>query len=592
MTRLRGTLCAGLLALVLTACGGGADDAPSATADPSVDPTDDPVALGASLPAPKNLSVAYDAKRYAFQWEPVAGATHYELLEDPDGPGPQLEQRVATGLAQPSASWALDALLHERLNATYRVRACTSGGCGSPTAALAPDVARAIGYVKASNTGRGDWFGSAVALSPDGRYLAVGAIAEQSGARGAFTDPPPEDDTITRAGAVYVYFRDAGHWRQQAYLKASDASAHALFGGALAFSADASTLVVTSKGNHGGMTFSGAAYVFRREGATWHEEAVLTPADRAALDSFGSSVALSADGTTLAVGAPGHNGGSGSNAGAVYVFVRSGASWVPTVLRASNARKSSAFGSSVALSGDGGTLAVGAPHESSAATAIGGDQTDQSAKQAGAVFIFRRDSAGWAQQAYIKGSRQQAFDYFGTAVSLAGAGNLLAVGASGDDRDSTAVGSGPGAPEAGAVYLFELAAGQWREQTYLKAGHVGAGKGFGSSVSLTNDGRVLAVGAPGDKSAARGIDGDQTDASLGYPGAAYIFHPENNTWRQAAYLKASNTSANGGFGVSLGLSADGASLVVGADGDPSAARGMQGEGADTTAPKAGAAYLY
>jgi hypothetical protein len=588
MTCLRRPLGAGLLALALAACGGAANDAPSA----SDDPADDPVALGASLPAPKNLSVSYDAKRYAFKWEPVAGATHYELLEDPDGPGPQPEQRVATDLAQPSASRALEVPLHQRLNATYRVRACTPGACGSPSSAESPEVARAIGYFKASNTGGGDWFGSAVAMSSDGRYLAVGAIAERSGARGVFAEPPPDDDTVIRAGAVYVFVRAAGLWRQQAYLKASDAAQYALFGGALAFSSDGSTLLVTARGNHGGLTFSGAAYVFTREGATWHEEAVLTPADRAALDSFGSSVALSADAATLVVGAPGHNGGSGSNAGAVYVFARSGASWVPTVLRASNARKSSAFGSSVALSGDGATLAVGAPHESSAATAIGGDPTDQSAKQAGAVFIFRRDVAGWAQQAYIKGSRQQAFDYFGTAVSLSGAANLLAVGAPGDDRDSTAVGSGLGASQSGAAYLFEHAAGQWREQAYLKAGHVGADAGFGSSLALSNDGHVLAIGAPGEKSAARGIDGDPIDASLSYPGATYLFHPENDAWRQAAYLKASNTSANGGFGVSLSLSADGASLAVGADGDPSAARGIQGEGVDTTAPKAGAAYLY
>lgn len=580
MTLLRAALCAGLLALMLTACGGGAGDAP--------DDSDDPAALGASLPPPLNLSVAYDAKRYAFRWAPVAGATHYELLEDPDGPGPLPEQRVASDLTHAEASWALDGPLHRRVNASYRVRACTRAACGSPTAPLVPDVARAIGYFKASNTGAGDGFGTAVALSPDGRTLAVGAIAESSGARGAFAVPPPDDDTITRAGAVYIFVREAGHWRQQAYLKASDTSAHALFGGALAFSADGSTLAVTARGTHGGVNFSGAAYLFARADGAWREEAVLSAADPVKLDSFGFSVALSSDGATLVVGAPGRDSG----AGAVYVFTRSGASWAAQQLRASHARAYSSFGYSVALAADGRTLAVGSPNESSAATAIDGDPTDTSAPRAGAVYLFHRDTTGWAPPVYIKGSRQQGGNDFGTSVALSGAGDLLAVGAPGDDLDSAAPGAGLSATDSGAVYLFQGVAGQWREQAFLKAAHVGANARFGESVCLSADGQALAVGAPQDKSASRGIDGDATDASLSYPGAAYLYHPDGAGWRQSAYLKAPNTSANAWFGLSLSLSADGASLAVGADGDPSAAQGVQGDGADTSAPRAGAAYLY
>ncbi|MES2483033.1 MAG: integrin [Pseudomonadota bacterium] len=584
MTSLRVAPCAGLLALLLTACGGGADDAPAAA--------DDPAALGASLPAPMNLSVAYDAKRYAFQWAPVAGATHYELLEDPDGPGPLPEQRIATDMAQAEASWALDGLLHQRLNASYRVRACTRAACGSPTAPLVPDVARAIGYFKASNTGAGDAFGSAVALSPDGRTLAVGAIAEPSGARGAFAVPPPDDDTVTRAGAVYVFVRQAGRWRQQAYLKASDSATNTQFGSALAFSGDGGTLAVGAQGTHGGITLSGAAYVFKRADDAWREEAVLTAADPARLDTFGISVALSSDGATLVVGAPGRDGGAGAYAGAVYVFTRSGASWAAQHLRAPHARAGSGFGYSVALAADGLTLAAGAPFESSAATAIDGDPTDTSATRAGAVYLFHRDSTGWTQPVYIKGSRQQGDNDFGTVVALSSTGDLLAVGAPGDDRDSAAPGAGVSATDSGAVYLFRRAAGQWSEHAFLKAAHVGAGARFGASVSLSADGQALAVGAPEEKSATRGIDGDATDASLRYPGAAYLFHADGADWRQSAYLKAPNTSATAGFGLSLSLSADGASLAVGADGDPSAAHGVQGDGADTAAPRAGAAYLY
>jgi hypothetical protein len=128
-------------------------------------------------------------------------------------------------------------------------------------------------------------------------------------------------------------------------------------------------------------------------------------------DSFGSRVALSGDGSTLAVGAPseasaaidiGDNQADNSalDAGAVYVFTRSGTTWnQQAYIKASNTGQGDGFGSSVALSADGSTLAVGAALEDSAATGIGGTQADDSAVNAGAVYVFARSGAWWSQQA-------------------------------------------------------------------------------------------------------------------------------------------------------------------------------------------------
>src|SRR5690606_15975665 len=91
-------------------------------------------------------------------------------------------------------------------------------------------------------------------------------------------------------------------------------------------------------------------------------------------------------------------------AGAVYVFTRAGTTWsqqAPPKVKASNTERDS-FGYSVALSGDGSVLAVGAPGEGSAATGVNGDQADNSAGGAGAVYVFTRAGATWSQHAYVK----------------------------------------------------------------------------------------------------------------------------------------------------------------------------------------------
>jgi cysteine-rich repeat protein len=190
-------------------------------------------------------------------------------------------------------------------------------------------------YIKASNTGVGDLFGYAVALS--GETLAVGACFEASAARGV--------------------------------------------GGNQA---------------DNGAPDSGAVYVFRRTGIAWQQEAYLKAINTDAGDEFGCSVALS--GETLAVGARfeasaarGVGGNQDDNAapdsGAVYVFRRTGTTWQQEAyLKASNTGTEDWFGWSVALSGD--TLAVGARLENSAAQGVGGDQANNTATDSGAVYIF------------------------------------------------------------------------------------------------------------------------------------------------------------------------------------------------------------
>jgi len=473
-----------------------------------------------------------------------------------------------------------------------------------------------LAYLKSSNTGGGDYFGYSVALSSDGSTLAVGAYEENSAATGIGGNQT--DNSAISAGAVYVFTRSGTTWSQQAYLKASNTGASDEFGRSVALSSDGSTLAVGAAGEDSAATGiggnqtdnsagnSGAVYMFTRSGTTWSQQAYVKASNTGVGDGFGFSVALSAAGSTLAVGASGESsaatgiGGdeadnSAGAAGAVYVFTRSGTTWSQQAyVKASNTGSFDQFGRSLALSADGSTLAVGANGESSAATGIGGNQADNSAGSAGAVYLFTRSGTTWTQQAYVKASNTGANDFFGYSVALSADGSTLAVGAFQETSAATGIGGNQAdnsALSAGAVYIFTRSGTMWSQQAYVKASNTGTGDRFGTSIALSADGSTLAVGADGESSAATGIGGNQTDNSAPYAGAVYVFTRSSTTWSQQTYVKASNTGLYAQFGESVALSAP-RTLAVGAPFESSAATGIGGNQADNSATYAGAVYVF
>ena len=147
-----------------------------------------------------------------------------------------------------------------------------------------------------------------------------------------------------------------------------------------------------------------------------------------------------------------------SAAGAAYVFTRSGAVWSQQAyVKASNAGSSDLFGYSVALSANGNALAVGAILEDSDAAGLHGSQTNNLASDSGAVYIFARSGAGWSQKAYVKASNTGANDFFGRSVAVSGDGETLAVGAEGEDSNAAGMNgdqANNSASDAGAVYVY------------------------------------------------------------------------------------------------------------------------------------------
>ncbi|MCH9683246.1 MAG: integrin [Deltaproteobacteria bacterium] len=531
-------------------------------------------------------------KRFEFTWDAVRGADYYRLEESfaPGEPLVQLGEDI-TGL-----SVSFEMPLHVRWGARYRLLACNAAGCTSSELAEVTDsLVSAVGYVKASNTEAGDGFGHEVAISEDGNTLAVGAVRESSGSTGS--NGAQDDNSLEHSGAVYVFVRDGlGSWTQQAYLKASNPGAFDEFGYSVTLSDDGNTLAVGARFDvqTNGTERDGAAYVFERDAlGAWSQSAYLKGENTEITDEFGANTALSGDGDTLIVAAHRQLDVMTLSRGVVYVFGRDGnGGWVQQQRLMTSHQ--GFFGSSVAVSDDGNTIAAGAFAEDSGATGVGGDQNDTSAEASGAAYIYTRDDVGaWSQQAYIKASNTDAGDYFGYAVALSGDGEILAVSASHEGSNATGVGGNQdddSASESGAVYIYSLG-GAWSQQAYIKASNTGAGDEFGHNIAMSDDGQMLAVGALLEGGGGVGHGGDQTDDSLSATGAVYVFE-NNGQWSQRSYLKAPNTDEGDAFGFTLALSGSGETLVVGTPSEDSNATGVGGDQLDNSVAGAGAVYLY
>ncbi|MBN2149291.1 MAG: FG-GAP repeat protein [Anaerolineales bacterium] len=325
----------------------------------------------------------------------------------------------------------------------------------------------------------------------------------------------------------------------QKTLTASDGAEYDSFGESVALSAD--TLVMGAPyADIGGMQDTGAVYIFyRHQGGAdnWGQAAKLTPPDGGAGTLFGSAVALSGD--ILAVGALGDDVSGVADAGAVYLLSRDQGgedNWGQVKkLTIPNAGPETYFGSVLLLSGD--TLAVGCPRDD-----IGG------AQDAGAAYVFYRDQGGadnWGQVAKLTATNAGAETYFGRSVALSG--DTIVVGAQGDD-----VG---GAEDAGAAYVFYRHQGgedTWGQVKKLTASDVAAHDLFGQSVAI--NGELVLVGA---NCADIGANQNQ--------GAAYLFARDQggaDTWGQVKKLTASDGAAHDLFGISVAI--NGELVLVGA----------------------------
>ena len=471
-----------------------------------------------------------------------------------------------------------------------------------------PIIQGVMTYVKASNTGNGDELGTGVAISGDGQTIAIGAPREDSAATGI--DGDALDNTKTDSGAVYIYVRSGATWALQAYVKASNSDANDQFGSEISLSANGNTLAVVA-GNEAscspgvnatqtdnGCFGAGAVYIFVRSGTTWSQQAYVKASNPRPNIAFGRSAALSGDGNTLAVGQPGdpstatgidgsHTNIAGSNNGSVHVFTRAGTTWSQQAyVKSAASDQQDTFGASVSLSANGDVLAVGASGESSAATGVNGSQVDNSLRESGAAYVFKRTGGAWSQHAFVKASNPDMFDYFGSAVALSASGTTLAVGAEQEDSGATTIDGDQNDDSqlsAGAVYVFTLV-GTQGQQAYLKGTYARNLDTLGRSVALSANGNLLVAGSAHDTATPASGDTSQS-------GAAYVFRRTGTTWTKQNYLKATSQGNADIFGGDVAISSDGSVLLVGTHQEDGSSLGIGGNPADNGAENSGAAYL-
>lgn len=596
--------------------------------------TDDDV----SAPAAPRAALSAVYRKLHIDWTSVDGATSYRLMKDATGGG--TFSQVGADLAATEKSIDIDVVLQKEdwLNTRYAIAACNSAGCTQSAAVSADGLSTAlIGYLKASNTAGGSYFGSAVAISADGNVLAVGAVYENSAATGVGGNQISDCDDATPvncaygSGAVYVYTKTASGWSAPVYIKADrigTSSQWDYFGYSLALNADGTMLAVGAPyedGGTGGINgapneaseSSGAVYVYTRSGDTWSASTYIKSPNPQEYTDFGMSVALSGTGDTLAVGVPYDKsaaagvGGNPSfdctsspttncayNSGAVYVFTRTNSVWsaTPAYIKASNSQPYLYFGEGLALSADGSTLVAGAVGEGGAATGVGGNQTydcsnspyANCAASSGAAYVYTRSGSTWSNTpVYLKATNTMAYMYFGTAVAISGDGNTVAIGANGEETGSGGIDSESECfisstncvGGSGAVYTFVRNDTTWSTGNFIKAPQPGYYDNFGTWLALNADGTALAVAAPYEDGGSAGVDGAANDL-MQNSGAVFFYSRSGSTWNAPRYIKASNPDKEDQFGSAVALSGDGTVLAVSSQREQSAASGFNGNQID------------
>jgi len=509
--------------------------------------------LGDEIPAPlrANLELVPD-KTFRFEWDASASATFYRVLENSD--------RVS-GFSNISGDLDANTLRYDhrvallkRMNASYIVQACNAQGCTDSEEVSVPDsLAQAVGYFKANDAEARDYFGSQVALSSDGNTMAITRTGEWA------------IESATRLEGIYIYARIDGAWQQQAILESSGTLSFGRYGQSLSLSSNGDSLAVGSEEEFSrdaeGNLFrnEGAVYLYRRESGRWREEVRFESERDRGSSFFGSSVSLSLDGGTLAVGARGE--------GLVIIYELVGGEWLEVSrISANTPRSGFQFGGAVSLNGNGNTLAVGA---------------DDHMFEGGAAYVFVRNDSGWQQQAILIPDDLVDDAFFGRNISLDADGDVLTVGAPGwrffEDDERAA---------QGAAYVFRNVGGTWQQEARLNTSF--SGDHTGGAVDLSGDGSTLVVLSSKFVTVYKN-DGVNWPIYLRFNSSMALVSDGSTT-----ELDENDRPSVQGFSQfsSISLSGDSETLAIGASNEDSAAREINGDRFDESRTDSGAVFLF
>jgi len=329
-----------------------------------------------------------------------------------------------------------------------------------------------------------------------------------------------DGDNGSRAGAAYIYEKSGNTWPQQAKIFASDAQLESYFGESVAINSDGTYAVVGAWQEDTAGTQAGAAYIYTRSGSTWTQQQKIVGTDTGQYDYFGGQVAINDDATYIAVAAPYEM--------AVYIFTRSGSTWTQQAkCQPLDGPFNTQFGTSLEINSDGTYFIAG----------------DTQKAGGGAAYVFTRSGSTWTQQAKIVSSDLQASDYFGYDVALNSDATYAIVGAGFEDG-----GAGDPTSNAGAAYIYTRSGSTWTEQAKIQANDVTANAYFGVGTSMNSSGDRVIIGAYG------------LNNNIG---SVYIFQRAGSTWTQQAKLRGSDANAVSGSGglKNVSMSDDGNTVI-------------------------------
>jgi len=525
-----------------------------------------------TIPQAPQLTAGAEFKGLRFDWEPVAGATWYEL-EYKAHQGAAFVKK-GSNLPASATSYAYRFPLHlfDWTYARYRLAACNSAGCARSAEISVSNLRRdAVGYFKASNSTSDLGFGSDTDITPDGLNFVATAPGEMSDPSGL----PP---------AVYVFRRgNAGEWQQRARLvppvPAVDDPDYPSMN--VAISADGNTVVLGMPNYpHGTVEegalddVSGEVFIFHFNGTSWVRSRLYA---RAGLrGSFGHWVSVNDTGDLIALG----SGKSVDPSIPRHAFIYRKVDGAWHGVRDIPARPGSEYCDNGALSADGSTLVQNC--------------REVMASDTGGVILrnYVRTNSGpnWTIREVMELEMAAESDFgrysFGLAVDRAGstiAAQIYMDAHGGDGAHEVHVFHRDGAYSR----VAKLTPGAWQSRELST--------NFGYSVAISDDGSTIAVADTSDSG--RGTGPRAAPLLPGGPiaGAVYVYRLKN-TWRLANMVKPNYLPVTLGdykiFGDEVALSGNGQTLIVGEKYESGPAQGIGGNWANEGELRSGAVWMY
>ncbi|TBR43913.1 hypothetical protein CBF23_004080 [Marinomonas agarivorans] len=505
-------------------------------------------ATASQPPSEPGALLSIGPKTFTFTWQQDPRASYYQLLENRDGFSGYYP--VGRPVDRDEESIRLvDIPLYDRINASYILQACNSAGC-TDSGEIQVDKALLVNGIVAiqpEDTGE-QTIGHAVAISSNGKTLALSTF-----------------DKAYNNEKIYIFNQqETGQWQRTATIPKFAVPGEKGYAAKLALDSTGTNLLVARE--------DGVQVFKEKRLGLWGPVRTIKAGGIKFSDIQALSIAATPDVSTVIFGIASKVPEQKSF---VYVSER-GAAQNFDGFSSPEYQFRSGFGSTVSISADGNTIAVGAPNFDLEAPSRPG----LTIRDSGVVYIFKRPDTGWSPSvkdeftrltpSYIDTGFGTGGYNFGNSVSLSADGRTVAVGAFRESANATGINPFTldyFALDSGAAYVFDQNyLGQWQETAYIKASNSKRFDRFGSKVSLTEDGNMLAVSAPFEDSPSLGLNSSQeqgTNTELD-TGAVYIFKRPRRSqgWQQTSYVKP-KTSDVRLFGRDLELSQDGDSLIVG-----------------------------